>query len=69
MPARDPLERRELSRVGAYARWRNTPDNPGKEKAARARLAALQARRRLIEAATIAAAAERELADLGVVDE
>jgi len=39
------------------------------ERAARARLAAVQARQRLVEAAEAAAAAERELADLGLVIE
>jgi hypothetical protein len=68
VPAKDRQERIELSRVGGYAR-RSDPASRQKEKAARARLAALQARRRLIEAAEAAAAAERELHELGLVVE
>lgn len=61
MPAKNPLERIELSRLGAARRW----GDPQKERAARARLAAVQARQRLIQAAEAAAAAERALAELG----
>lgn len=62
MPAKNPVERIELSRLGAARRW----GDPEKERAARARLAAIQARQRLIKAAEAAAAAERDLAALGL---
>lgn len=65
MPARTPEERVLLSRVGGYAKSKNHQQ----EKAARARLAALQTRRQLLEAAAAAAVAEQELADLGLVVE
>jgi hypothetical protein len=61
MPGKNAQERAELSRVGGYAKSKN----PQKEKAARARLAALQARRRLVEAAEAAAVAEAELRAIG----
>lgn len=67
MPAKDSQERIELSRLGAALRW--YPGDPEKERQARARLAAIQARRRLVEAAEAAAAAERELTELGLVAE
>ena len=67
MPAKNTAERIALSRLGAATRWH--PEDPEMERAARARLAAVQARQRLVAAAVAAAAAERQLADLGLVAE
>jgi len=65
VPAKTPQERTALSRLGAATRWH--PDDPEMERAARARLRVVQARQRLVQAAEAAAAAERELGELGLV--
>lgn len=73
MPVKTAQERTELSRVGGYRRWSSSTDDPVAvaaaaegERASRARLAALIARRHLTEAAAVYATAEQKLRDLGL---
>jgi hypothetical protein len=74
MPGRSAAERTELSRVGAYARWIATERGDATELArgeaeARARLALMQAKRRLTEAAHNYTAAEQQAREVGLVAE
>jgi hypothetical protein len=71
MPGRDAAERAVLSQIGGYNKAIAVDPNPeliARERAARARLAVLQAHRRLTEAAQAYATAEQRLADIGPVE-